>query len=149
MTREELVELLESPVAALGYELVDVEARLGGANGLLRLFIDKPGGVNLGDCERVSRQVGSLLDAEDAIRERYALEVSSPGLDRRLTRREDFERYAGRLVRLRARRPIDGQRRFKGRLQGLTGEDIVLEIDAEQVHLPFQDIDQARLVPEL
>ncbi|MBA3564435.1 MAG: ribosome maturation factor RimP [Gammaproteobacteria bacterium] len=149
MTREELLELLEPAVAALGYELVDVEVRVGGPNGLLRLFIDKAGGVNLADCERVSRQIGALLDAEDPIPGRYALEVSSPGLDRRLTRRADFERFAGRLVRLRARSPIGGQRRFKGRLQGMVGEEIVIEIDAEEIRLPFNDIDQARLVPEL
>ncbi|MGH8495087.1 MAG: ribosome maturation factor RimP [Gammaproteobacteria bacterium] len=149
MTHQELVDLLEPPVAALGFELVDLEARTGGPNGLLRLFIDKTGGVNLGDCERVSRQIGALLDVEAPIPGHYALEVSSPGLDRRLTRRADFERFAGCLVRVRARTPVGGQRRFKGRLQGMAGEDIVIESDGEEIHLPFNDIDQARLVPEV
>lgn len=149
MTREELVGMLEPPVAALGYELVDIEARLGGPGGLLRLFIDKEGGVDLADCERVSRQVGSLLDVEDPIPGRYALEVSSPGLDRRLTRREDFARFAGRLVRVRSRSAVDGRRRFKGRLKGLADDDVVLAVEDDEVRLPFNDIDQVRLVPEL
>lgn len=149
MTREELIDMLGPPVAALGYELVDVEAHLGGPNGVLRVFIDKTGGVNVGDCERVSRQIGSLLDVEDPVPGSYALEVSSPGLDRRLTRPEDFERFAGRLVRVRSRSAVGGQRRFKGRLQGLAGDDVVLAIDGQEVHLRYNDIDQARLVPEL
>ena len=95
MTGEELTKLLEPAVEQLGYELSDLEVKVGGRHGVIRLFIDKADGVGLEDCETVSRQVSALLDVEDPVPGHYVLEVSSPGLDRRLTKVEHFERFMG------------------------------------------------------
>ncbi|MGB5346901.1 MAG: ribosome maturation factor RimP, partial [Woeseia sp.] len=90
MTSEELRRVLEPSIERLGYELSDIEAKLGGRDGVLRVFIDRPEGIGLEDCEAVSRQISALLDVEDPLPGRYVLEVSSPGLDRRLTKPEHF-----------------------------------------------------------
>ena len=97
MTGEELGKLLEPTVERLGYELIDLELRLGGRQGMVRLFIDKPDGIDLDDCERVSRAVSALLDVEDPVPVNYNLEVSSPGLDRKLTKVEHLQRFVGYL----------------------------------------------------
>ncbi|MEQ8206633.1 MAG: ribosome maturation factor RimP, partial [Woeseia sp.] len=95
MTSEELSRLLEPAIEGLGYELCDLEAKLGGRDGVLRVFIDKPEGIVLEDCEKVSRQISAILDLEDPLPGQYALEVSSPGLDRRLSKPAHFERFLG------------------------------------------------------
>ena len=100
VTGEELMKLLEPAVERLGYELSDVEVKLGGQDGIVRLFIDKADGVGLEDCEVVSRQVSALLDVEDPLPGHYVLEVSSPGLDRRLTKVEHFQRFIGEDIRV-------------------------------------------------
>ena len=147
MTGNELAELLEPAIERLGYELVDLEARLGGKGGLLRLFIDKPEGVDLDDCEKVSLAVGALLDVEDPIPGNYNLEVSSPGLDRKLTKVEHFQRFAGEVVKVQTRFPVEGRRRFRGTLVSSDDENIVVEVDGESHSLPLKTIDTARLVP--
>ncbi len=96
----------------------------------------------------MSYQVSGLLDVEDPIPGHYTLEVSSPGLDRLLFRAEDFDRFAGQLVKLRLTYPVEGQRKFKGRLVGMRGENVVIEGDEMEISLPFDQIEQARLVPE-
>ena len=142
-------ELLEPGIRSLGYELVGVEYQTGGkGGGLLRVYIDKDEGISADDCQKVSYQVSGVLDVEDPIKGHYTLEVSSPGLDRLLFKPEDFERFAGQLVKLRVIYPIEGQRKFKGRLIGMQGENVVFEQDDMEISLPFDQIDQARLVPE-
>jgi len=142
-------DMLEPAIRSLGYELVGVEFHTGGkGGGLLRVYIDSEDGISADDCQRVSYQVSGVLDVEDPIPGHYTLEVSSPGLDRLLFRREDFERFAGQLVKLRLAYPVEGQRRFKGRLTGLRGEQVVIEVDDMEISFPFEQIEQARLVPE-
>ncbi|MFN2308114.1 MAG: ribosome maturation factor RimP [Gammaproteobacteria bacterium] len=146
----DLQALLEPAVTALGCELVGVEYRPSGKQGLLRVYIDRPEGITVEDCSAVSYQVSGLLDVEDPIPGHYTLEVSSPGLDRPLFQARDFERFAGQQVKLRLRFPLEGQRNFGGRLQGLRGQEVVIEApDGRQVSLPLDQVEQARLVPDL
>jgi len=149
MRRETALEaLLEPAVSRLGYELVGVEYH-GGRRALLRVYIDREGGVSVEDCQRVSRQVSGLLDVEDPIPGPYTLEVSSPGLDRPLFREADFRRFAGRVVRIRTDVPLEGRRNFRGVLRGLRGGEVLVEVDGTELALPVERIEQARLVPEL
>ena len=148
MTREALIALLEPEVVALGYELVDLEFRPSGKEGLLRLYIDGPDGVNLDDCERVSHQVSALLDVEDPIPGHYSLEVSSPGLDRVLRTAEHFRRFAGNRVKLQLAEGVEGRRRFTGTLLGLEQDEVLLEVDGENLRLPLSGVEKARLVPQ-
>mgnify|MGYP001814256245 FL=1 len=147
MTGDELANLLGPAIERLGYELVDLEARLGGKGGLVRLYIDKPDGIDLDDCEKVSLAVSALLDVEDPIPGNYNLEVSSPGLDRKLTKVEHFQRVEGETVKVQMRFPIEGRRRFRGTLVSSDEENIVVEVDGESHSLPLKTIDTARLVP--
>ena len=139
---------LEPTVTRLGYELVDVEVRLAGRDGLIRLYIDKTDGIGLDDCEKVSRAVSALLDVEDPVPGNYNLEVSSPGLDRKLTKIEHFQRFIGHLVKVKLRMPLEGRRRFRGELLSQDGENIVVEVDGQRHTLPLKLIDTARLVPD-
>ena len=145
--KERLLELLEPPVRALGYELVDLDARVGG-QGLLRIYIDQDDGIDLEDCERVSRQLSALLDVEEPRPGSYTLEVSSPGLDRPLRTAAHFERFAGSEARIRLRLPQDGRRNFRGRLGGIDEEFVVIEVDGQTWRLPLVDIATAHLVPD-
>ena len=147
MTGDELSNLLEPAIERLGYELVDAEVRLGSKGGLVRLFIDKPEGIDLDDCEKVSLAVSALLDVEDPIPGHYNLEVSSPGLDRKLTKVEHFQRFTGETVKVQMRLPIAGRRRFRGTLVASDEDNIVVEVDGESQRLPLKTIDTARLVP--
>jgi ribosome maturation factor RimP len=149
VTREELHRLLEPTVERLGYELADVEVKLGGADGVLRVFIDKPDGVGLDDCEVVSRQISAVLDVEDPLPGHYVLEVSSPGLNRRLTKPAHFQRFTGEDVQVRLRFPMAGRRNFRGALRAANEENIEIEVDGEFHSLPIATIESARLVPSL
>ncbi len=148
MTADELREMLEPSIERLGYELSDLEVKLGGRSGVLRLFIDHPDGIGLDDCEKVSLAVSALLDVEDPLPGHYNLEVSSPGLDRKLTKVEHFQRFTGETVKVRTRFPIAGRRRFRGTLVATDDEHIVVEVDGEAHSLPLAKIETARLVPE-
>jgi len=148
MTGDELAVLLEPTVERLGYELADLEVRLGGKSGLVRVFIDRPEGIRLEDCEKVSRAVSALLDVEDPVPGHYSLEVSSPGLDRRLKKVEQFQRFIDETVRIKLRFPLEGRRRFRGRLLSADDENIVVEVDGESYSLALAMIDTARLVPD-
>ena len=112
-------EITDRVAAAEGLELVDVEIVGRGRSAVLRIFLDKPGGIAIRDCEQVSRQVGAILDVEDLLPGRYTLEVSSPGLDRRLVKPADYERFAGKQVKLVLKAPQEGRRRFRGLLRGI------------------------------
>jgi ribosome maturation factor RimP len=144
--KQSLIGLLEPAVAALGFELADLDAHFG-RRGLLRLYIDRPGGVTLDDCQRVSEQIGALLDVEDPLPGSYVLEVSSPGLDRRLRTLEHFERFKGDQARIELRDALEGRRRFTGRLVGVEGGAVLLEVDGETWRLHLDDIAVARLAP--
>ena len=143
---------IATTVAALGYDLVDVERAAGG---LLRVTIDHPPlpagaperSVTVDDCERVTRQLQHVLEVEGVAYER--LEVSSPGLDRPLKRLEDFVRFSGRDATVRLKLPIDGRRRYEGRVLGVEEGRVVLESDGQRHHIRFEDIDRARLVPDV
>jgi ribosome maturation factor RimP len=141
-----LEKVVEPVVAGMGYELVDVQASNGGR--LLRLFIDKPGGVGLEDCAAVSRQLSRVFEVEGIDYER--LEVSSPGLDRPLRKGSDFARFAGRKAEVRMRTPdATGRRRFVGVLRGAEAGRVQMELDGQTVALELGDVERARLVPEL
>jgi len=130
----------------MGYELVDVQASNGGR--LVRLFIDKPGGVTLDDCAAISRHLTRVLAVEGIDYER--LEVSSPGLDRPLRKERDFARFAGQKAEVRMRTPdATGRRRFVGVLRGADAGRVSLELEGQTVALALDDVDRARLIPEL
>ena len=148
MTGDEIQALIEPTIERLGYELTDLEVRLSGQGGLLRLTIDKPDGIDLDDCEKVSHAVSALLDVEDPVPGNYNLEVSSPGLDRKLTKVEHFQRFEGETLKVTMRFPIAGRRRFRGTLVSSDDENIVVEVDGESHSLPLSMIDSARLVPD-
>jgi ribosome maturation factor RimP len=153
-TRSELRHLLEPGVNALGFDLVDVELTGSGRHGTLRVYIDAPGGVNVEDCADVSEQLSALLDVEDPLSGSYILEVSSPGFDRPLVTREDFERFAGETVRIRMQQPIEGRRNFTGRVLRVEDKQLMLELDPvsggeqERISLSIEAIERARLVPK-
>ncbi len=146
MTGDELRQLLEPAIQRLGYEVSDLEAKLGGKDGVIRIFVDHPDGIGLEDCEKVSRAVSALLDVEDPLPGHYNLEVSSPGLDRKLTKVEHFQRFEGNTVKVQMRFPILGRKRFRGTLVSSDDENIVVEVDGELHELPMATIDTARLV---
>ncbi len=143
-----LWELFEPVVEGLGYDLVEIEHFPNPKHGVLRLYIDKEGGIKVEDCSTVSRQIGALIDVEDPIRGKFNLEVSSPGSDRPLRRLKDFQRFTGSMVKLKTVMPLDGQRNFKGRLLQADEETVVIETDTEELSLPMSAIDKARIVPE-
>jgi ribosome maturation factor RimP len=144
--KESLIELLEPTVMAMGYELADIDAHLG-RRGLLRLFIDKVGGVTLDDCQLISEQVGAFLDVADPLPGSYVLEVSSPGFDRRLRTLKHFERFNGEQARVELKDARDGRRNLLGRLVGVESSLVLLEVDGEVWRLPLNDIAVARLAP--
>lgn len=149
MSKQEIIRLLEPTIERLGYELTDIELKLGGRSGLLRIFIDKDDGVDIDDCEVVSHQVSAILDVEDPIPGNYTLEVSSPGLDRTLTKPAHFRRFMGEDIKVKLRFPLDGRRNFRGSLKSADDEVIEVEVDGESFRLPLSTIESARLVPTL
>lgn len=142
---QNLQELLERSLVQLGYELVDLEMANRGK--LLRLFIDKPEGVNIDDCALVSDQISNLLTVEHDI-DYDRLEISSPGLDRVLKKTADFERFTGERARLQLRVPIGERRKFLGILRGVESESLLLECDGVIEKIALGNIDKARLAPE-
>jgi ribosome maturation factor RimP len=135
----------EPLLADMGMELVEIQFRREGHGWVLRLFIDKEGGVTIDDCATVSREISAYLEVEDLIDHAYHLEVSSPGLERPLRKRDDFTRFAERLARIKLREPINGQRVLIGTLLGLEGEAVLLEFDKETVRIDLENIAKARL----
>ena len=142
---QDLHALLERTLNQLGYELVDLEISNRGK--LLRLFIDKPEGITIDDCVLVSNQVGNLLAVEHDI-DYDRLEVSSPGLDRVLKKRSDFERFAGERAQIKLRVPLENRKNFLGILRGLKADNLLIECDGEVHEVAFVNIDKARLAPE-
>lgn len=139
-------KVVEPVVAGMGYELVDVQMSGGGR--LLRLFIDKPGGITLHDCEAVSRQLTRVFAVENVDYDR--LEVSSPGLDRPLRKEGDFERFAGQKAEVRMRTAdAQGRRKFVGVLRGAEAGQVKMELEDRVVHLELADVDRAKLIADL
>lgn len=147
---QQLEDLLKPAVEAMGCEFWGIEY-LQGNRPTLRIFIDRDagenGGVTVDDCEKVSRQASSLLDVEDLIRVEYTLEVSSPGMDRPLFTKAQYEKFIGERVSVRLRLPYEGRRRFKGRLAGVENEDIVVAVDDEEYLFPIDSIEKANIIP--
>lgn len=143
----QLENLLAPVVASLECELWGLDYQAHGKKSLLRLYIDKPDGVSMEDCERVSRQVSSVMDVEDPIAGEYTLEVSSPGMDRPFFRLDQYVGYIGQKFSIRLRVAFEGRRKFTGLLKGVEGDEIVLEVGDEEYLLPYELIDRANLIP--
>lgn len=143
---EKLRALLEPSVESLGYELLHIEFAGPGGN-ILRLYIDAPGGIEIDDCESVSRQVSLILDVEDPVKNAYTLEVSSPGLDRPLVKPEHFQKFSGELAKIVMHTHVLGRRRFTGKLIEADDTQVVLEADGESYELPYEQMESARLEP--
>jgi ribosome maturation factor RimP len=162
---ERVREIVERVAASSGLEVVEVEFRGGGKARMLRIFIDKPSGVTHEDCANLSREVGTILDVEDTIPGgAYLLEVSSPGLDRKLSRPADFERFTGSLVKLTTRDPVNGGRHFEGRLESFSEGRLTLDVTPQRkkpkpgkaaneapqkVDIELANVEKANLVPEI
>ncbi|RMG35686.1 MAG: ribosome maturation factor RimP [Gammaproteobacteria bacterium] len=144
-----LQALVEKVVDSLGYEPWGIELLPRPAGGqLLRVYIERPEGIGVDDCERVSRQLSAVLDVEDPIAGEYVLEVSSPGMDRPFFRPDQFARYLQETVRVRLSSAVPGRRNYRGRLVAADADKITLLVDGESVELAIDDIDVARLVPQ-
>lgn len=139
--------MLEPAIEALGFELWGLEYMSQGRYTTLRLYIDGENGVNVDDCASVSRQVSSIMDVEDPILGEYTLEVSSPGMDRLLFRREHYLQYVGEWIEMRLRVPFEGRRKFKGTLKDIEGEDVVIQVDDQEFLLPLSSVDRAQVKP--
>ncbi len=144
---QQITDMLQSTVEALGFVLWGVECQSQGRHSLVRLYIDSPNGINVDDCAAVSAQASSILDVEDPITGEYTLEVSSPGMDRLLFKLDQYPGYVGEIVELRLRSPFEGRRKFKGILKGIEGEDVVIQVDDHEYLLPHSAIDKARVQP--
>ena len=155
-------EIVDRVAASSGLEVVEVELCGGGKARMLRIYIDKPGGVNHEDCANLSREVGTILDVEDAAPGgSYILEVSSPGLDRKLVRSADFERFKGSRVKLTTRQPVNGNRHFEGRLENFQGGRLTLDLSTarkkarpaegapQKLEIELANVEKANLVPEV
>jgi ribosome maturation factor RimP len=146
LERDAIGKIIERVAAREGLELVHWETVGPRNNFVLRIYIDKPGGVNHGDCEAVSNQVGTLLDVEDLILNRYTLEVSSPGIERGLYKRADYERFAGNRVKIKMFAPVNGQRNFRGTLLGISGDTVSIDTDsAGRIEIPYEQIAKANI----
>ena len=146
---QQIAEMLQSTVVALGYQLWGVEYTPQGRHSIVRVFIDSPAGISVDDCAGVSAQVSSILDVEDPVAGEYTLEVSSPGMDRLLFKLEQYSGYVGETVELRLRSAFEGRRRFKGVLKGIEGDEVVIQIDDHDLLLPFGAIEKARVQPRI
>ena len=146
--RVQVKALAEDLLYNLGFELVDLEFGQSDENGLLRLYIDREGGVSLDDCTHVSRMFGALLDVEDPIPGRYSLEVSSPGLNRRLSRPKDFQSRFGEIVKVKLAMPLNGRRRFKGTLRDCQEDPLTvsIEVNGEIFIVPLDETSRCNLV---
>ncbi|MBA3916078.1 MAG: ribosome maturation factor RimP [Acidobacteriales bacterium] len=162
---EKVRDIAERVAASSGLEVVETELRGGGKARMLRIYIDKPEGVTHEDCAHFSREVGTILDVEDVIPgNAYVLEVSSPGLDRKLSRAADFERFQGSLVKVTTREPVEGNRHFEGRLERFADANLLLDVGQskrgkkktqkgiefeQKIQIALDNIEKANLIPEI
>jgi ribosome maturation factor RimP len=143
-------EIAQRVVDSEGIELVEVEVKGGGNQRFVRISIDKPSGVTHADCELVSQQVGTILDVEDVVRGgRYTLEVSSPGIERKLVKSKDYERFQGRKIRAVLREPVENQRHWEGTVAGISGDIVTLQTDSgKTIEFRFDQVQKANLKHE-
>ena len=139
---EEIAQRVARPE---GIEVVEVEVKGGGKNQFVRISIDKPEGVSHADCELVSQQVGTILDVEDLVPGRYTLEVSSPGVERKLLKPDDYERFRGKLAKVTLREPVENQSYWEGVLNGCADGVVSLEANGRQIRFPYQQVKKANL----
>ncbi len=145
-----IMELADQIAGSMGMEVVLAEIKGDGNRSVVRIFIDQPSGITLDDCERFSRRLSVTLDVEDWIPFSYVLEVSSPGVNRPLVKEADFERFRGKNAKVRTRLPFEGQRNFKGKIEGVTQGRLELEVaPGKQVGIALTDIEKASLIAEL
>jgi ribosome maturation factor RimP len=144
--RDRVRQLIQNVVEGQGYELVDVEFKGAGNSTVLRIFIDRPEGITHRDCSLISEQVGTVLDVEGLILHSYTLEVSSPGLDRKLVKENDYSRFEGKPAKIRTRIPLQHQKVFRGRLAGFRNGAVILELpNSDKLEIPLDVIQEARL----
>ncbi|HWP84045.1 MAG TPA: ribosome maturation factor RimP [Terriglobia bacterium] len=153
MEREEILRRLREIAGRVaeseGLELVDVELHGRGPGAVVRIYLDKEGGVTLEDCQGISRQVGAILDVEDLMAARYTLEVASPGLDRKLMKPSDFDRFTGRKVKFQLKAPKAGRRRFPAVLEGWESGQLRVKLESgEVIRVELEEIEKANLIPE-
>lgn len=149
MKQTQLEELLDADISGMGYELVGCVLMQQGHGTLLRIYVDKPGGVTVDDCTKVTRHVNSILDVEDPIKGHYTLEVSSPGLERPLFKPLHYQRVLGKRIKVKLHAPRDNRRNMSGILQMADAENIVLIVDDVAIELPYHDIDKAHVELDL
>ena len=140
-----LTAMLTPTVEGLGCEVWGIQYIPQGNHSLLRIFIDKPTGVTLDDCEKVSRQISAVLDVEDPINGHYQLEISSPGIERPLFTRAQYTRYVGQEIIVRVQAAIEKRRKFQGILTEVTDSDVVLTMGEDRISIPWSNIDKAQL----
>lgn len=143
-----ITTLLEPVIESMGYECVGVVWMPQSGRGVLRIYIDKEGGVTIDDCTLVSRQVSSVLDVEDAIAGEYNLEVSSPGIERPLFKFDDYQKFMGKKIKLRLKKPIDARRNWQGQITAANDNEITLAVGEDEIILPFDAIDKAHLLAD-
>jgi len=143
---QKLTDMLRPAVEEVGKELLGCEFISAGNHSVLRLFIDHENGVEVDDCAEVSRQVGAILDVEDPISSEYSLEVSSPGLDRPLFEMSHFQAVIGETINVKLSMPLNGRRKFKGKLEAIENDILVVSLDGEEYELIFSNVDKANLV---
>lgn len=144
-----LHDIIDPVATEMGYEIVRIALQNSATGGsmTLQIMAERPDGTMLvGDCEKLSREVSVLLDVDDPIKTEYVLEVSTPGLDRPLTRRKDFVNYAGYEVKIELSQPQDGRRRYRGRLLGLDGDLVKIDVDGEIFEIDYDNIYRSKLV---
>jgi ribosome maturation factor RimP len=145
---QKLTELLRPAVEETGKELLGIEFISAGNHSVLRLFIEHENGINVDDCAEVSRQVSAILDVEDPISTEYSLEVSSPGLDRPLFELAHFQAVIGETINVKLSMPLNGRRKFKGKLETIENDTLVVTVDGEDYELVMSNVDKANLIPK-
>ena len=144
--RDSIFSLFEPMLEDMGFELVEVEYLTMHGRWILRLYIDKEGGVTIDDCADVSRDLGDIIDVKEIIDHEYVLEVSSPGLNRPLRKEKDFIKVIGSMIKLKMTRDLNGQKNFTGNLKDLNNRTIYLETEGKLIELPFDDIEKSNLI---
>lgn len=147
--KDKIREIIEIPILRKNIELVDLEWRRERGGWVLRIFIDKPGGVTVGDCAKISEMISKILDKEDLIHHSYVLEVSSPGIERPLVKKEDYERFKGEKAKIILKTPISGRKNFIGIILGIKGDLVQMEVEGKVWEFPLDNIKKANLQPEI
>lgn len=147
--KDKIREIVEIPILRRNMELVDLEWRREKSGWGLRIFIDKPGGVTVEDCAKISEIVGEILDKEDLIHHSYILEVSSPGIERPLVKKEDYERFKGEKAKIILKTPVSGRKNFTGVILGIKGDLVQMEVEGKIWEFPLDNIKKANLQPEI